>query len=222
MKYNCELIQDLLPLYHDKALSEVSNKIVEEHVQTCNLCKAYSEDIESNVDHLEEANKPPNINTTAFSKQVKRIRKILLTIFIVMILLLTAAVSFIIYLDLSETPSYTFTNYSEAHDLVEGGWIPSNIPTDASDIYVIYNLDSNVVNGSFELTKSARQSFMYTCTPVTSDQFSLLPQSLKSEWSDYKRLIAVKDESVSNLTLVQSDGFLFAISPSGYVLYWSK
>ena len=58
MKYNCELIQDLLPLYHDKALSEVSNKVVEEHVQTCALCKAYSEDIESNVEQLGEASKP--------------------------------------------------------------------------------------------------------------------------------------------------------------------
>jgi len=139
-----------------------------------------------------------------------------------MILLLTAAVSFIVYLDLSETPSHTFTSYSEAHDLIEGGWIPSNIPTDTSDIYIICNLDINVVNGSFEITKSARQSFIYTCTPATSDQFNLLPQSLKSEWSDYKRLIAVKDESVSDLTLVQNDGFLFAISPSGYVIYWSK
>ena len=40
MKLSCEVIRDLLPLYHDGVCSEESREIVEEHVETCADCKA--------------------------------------------------------------------------------------------------------------------------------------------------------------------------------------
>lgn len=39
-KYNCELIQDLLPLYQDNACSNTSRSIVDEHIADCDKCKA--------------------------------------------------------------------------------------------------------------------------------------------------------------------------------------
>ena len=39
MKISCDMIQDLLPLYHDGVCSEESRKIIEEHLQTCENCK---------------------------------------------------------------------------------------------------------------------------------------------------------------------------------------
>lgn len=39
-KYNCELIQDLLPLYQDRACSNTSRSIVDEHIADCDKCKA--------------------------------------------------------------------------------------------------------------------------------------------------------------------------------------
>ncbi|SDX95017.1 Putative zinc-finger [Ruminococcaceae bacterium YAD3003] len=39
MKYNCDLISDLLPLYKDEICSEASRKIVEEHLAECPDCK---------------------------------------------------------------------------------------------------------------------------------------------------------------------------------------
>ena len=39
MKLPCEMIQDLLPLYHDGVCSEESKTIVEEHIATCAACK---------------------------------------------------------------------------------------------------------------------------------------------------------------------------------------
>ena len=39
MKYNCDLISDLLPLYKDEICSETSRKIVEEHLAECPDCK---------------------------------------------------------------------------------------------------------------------------------------------------------------------------------------
>lgn len=40
MKYNCDLIRDLLPLYVDKVCSKSSGEAVEEHVRECNACAA--------------------------------------------------------------------------------------------------------------------------------------------------------------------------------------
>lgn len=39
MKLNCDVIQDLLPLYHDGVCSGESKRIVEEHIATCAACK---------------------------------------------------------------------------------------------------------------------------------------------------------------------------------------
>ena len=36
----CELIQDVLPLYHDGVCSEVSRKLVDSHLESCERCKA--------------------------------------------------------------------------------------------------------------------------------------------------------------------------------------
>ena len=39
MKYNCDVIQDLLPLYADDICSAASKEMVEDHLAECNACK---------------------------------------------------------------------------------------------------------------------------------------------------------------------------------------
>lgn len=41
MKYPCDMIQDLLPLYLDGVCSEESKKAIEEHLAECSDCKAF-------------------------------------------------------------------------------------------------------------------------------------------------------------------------------------
>lgn len=45
MKYPCELIKDLLPLYHDQACSKESIEIIEDHLLECASCKSYYDTI---------------------------------------------------------------------------------------------------------------------------------------------------------------------------------
>ena len=40
MKYDCDVIRDLLPLYADNACSEISRRMVEDHLQECPACRA--------------------------------------------------------------------------------------------------------------------------------------------------------------------------------------
>lgn len=39
MKISCKIVEDLLPLYHDKVCSQESNGLVEEHLKECENCK---------------------------------------------------------------------------------------------------------------------------------------------------------------------------------------
>lgn len=49
----CEIVQDLLPLYYDKACSEASCSFVEKHMAGCSDCqKIYNELQENNVDEV--------------------------------------------------------------------------------------------------------------------------------------------------------------------------
>ena len=45
MKYECDMVRDLLPLYQDSVCSEASRKIVEEHLQECSTCQQMAERI---------------------------------------------------------------------------------------------------------------------------------------------------------------------------------
>ena len=46
---NCNIIKDLLPLYHDDVISEESRELVEEHLKTCLECRNMLEDIKENT-----------------------------------------------------------------------------------------------------------------------------------------------------------------------------
>lgn len=41
MKYPCNMIQDLLPLYHDGVCSRESIEVIENHLSECTACKQY-------------------------------------------------------------------------------------------------------------------------------------------------------------------------------------
>ena len=47
MKLNCELTQDLLPLYAEGMLKEGNRKLVREHLDTCECCRGLLGDLES-------------------------------------------------------------------------------------------------------------------------------------------------------------------------------
>ena len=45
MKYQCNIIKDLLPLYHDEVCSEESRALVQEHLTECEACTKYLDDL---------------------------------------------------------------------------------------------------------------------------------------------------------------------------------
>ncbi len=58
MKISCDIIRDLLPLYHDNVCSTDSRKLIAEHLDNCEECKAELKKYEAEiigVNNMEEA-----------------------------------------------------------------------------------------------------------------------------------------------------------------------
>lgn len=69
MKISCEIIKDLLPLYHDGVCSNDSKKTVEEHMAYCDSCKA---DLQAMDDELPINNRKQNLNESEAVKKLSQ------------------------------------------------------------------------------------------------------------------------------------------------------
>lgn len=74
MKLPCELVQDLLPLYHDGVCSQVSNEIIKEHLSSCKACRNQLAELDAQIDREQElaAAKPLGSISREWDKGMKR------------------------------------------------------------------------------------------------------------------------------------------------------
>lgn len=52
------------------------------------------------------------------------------------------------------TKNISFKNFNEASSYIDNGWVPNNIPENSKNICVTYNIDTNIINGKFELSNA--------------------------------------------------------------------
>lgn len=83
MKYNCEVVRDLMPLWLDDAASEASKKVVLEHMSECNQCVSHYEILSKDIEVEDNEQEPVN-KYTELAKQLKRQRRIRNAIFAVL------------------------------------------------------------------------------------------------------------------------------------------
>lgn len=74
MKYQCEVIKDLLPLYVDDVCSKESKKIIEEHLEICDSCKQYYDAMKSSDNSIISEDKNNEILADSLQKVKKQIR----------------------------------------------------------------------------------------------------------------------------------------------------
>lgn len=114
MNCNCKIIRDLLPLYHDKVVSEESRELVEEHLKTCEECGKFLEDIHEdvgakNIQNIEQ----PIVNS--FKALKKRLRRKTIIKIIISVICAVAVVSTLTYgVFFYETP----VSYSEVKQTI--------------------------------------------------------------------------------------------------------
>lgn len=90
MRMPCDLIQDLLPLYHDEVCSQTSREAVEEHLQDCSTCQKVLDAMGGELLTPEEKEEEKELRPLAewWKKQKKKdhLNAIVYTMFLVVIL----------------------------------------------------------------------------------------------------------------------------------------
>jgi signal peptidase I len=80
----CILVKELVPLYRDKATSDQSNQIIEEHLKECDSCKVYFDDMMAEneylneIGHCSEEDKNDRESYVKIAKRLKKRRKIII------------------------------------------------------------------------------------------------------------------------------------------------
>lgn len=104
MKYDCELIQDIMPLYIDDVLSDKSRKIVGEHLSECSDCRElYKKCSADKNPPVAEDHEESSVRIEKYSKKIRKRRIAIASIIFVFILTVTA--SFVSYVKF-DTPDF--------------------------------------------------------------------------------------------------------------------
>lgn len=130
MKYSCDLIRDLLPLYCDEVCSRDSAEAVQEHIDTCGKCRNIYMEMKRGA--LQETPLEASLNSAEYEKQQlasmrqvkKKIKKkntffgtvgiiigILLTVTIIRVMLVAGVIVFAV--QEGKKDSYTSTDINE-------------------------------------------------------------------------------------------------------------
>ena len=119
----------------------------------------------------------------------------------------------------SSTFSSKFNNYNEATILMENGWISSEIPNTATNIYEVHDLDTNIGNGVFNLSEKEAKEFFETLNPIEKNEV-LKMKSIRKRWCNKKEI----EKNIKNdkYLLGEKGNFLYAIDPNGTVYFWVK
>ena len=128
MKYACNLIRDLMPLYHDDAASRESAQAVEEHLETCSACREYYEKI-CGSDVLEQAAYDKELTKKAaasyqrvYRKLVRKSGKIIgITVLSVLLVLLLLYAAVVGYLYISAESSREVHRDMESYGYLDNG-----------------------------------------------------------------------------------------------------
>jgi predicted anti-sigma-YlaC factor YlaD len=95
MNISCEIIKDLLPLYHDDVCSKESKNMVEEHLQECESCRNELQAMDSElpisnrVENLAEAEVVQKLSKNWRKGMIKSVLKgVFFTLVTVIIILL--------------------------------------------------------------------------------------------------------------------------------------
>ena len=123
MKINCEVVKDLLPQYYDGTLKEDTKDLVKAHLDECEECRAYLEEIKKINEELDKGEMPetPQMGEIgALNKIKKRLaHKRLVTVIVTIAAVFVVLLGAYIYANMH----YTYIPYEDTGIVVRGNEI---------------------------------------------------------------------------------------------------
>ena len=123
MKINCDVVKDLLPQYYDGTLKEDTRNLVKAHLDECEECRAYLEEIKKINEELDKGVMPetPRMGEIgALNKIKKRLaHKRLVTVIVTIAAVFVVILGAYIYANMH----YTYIPYEDTGIVVKGNEI---------------------------------------------------------------------------------------------------
>ncbi len=123
MKINCEVVKDFLPQYYDGTLKEDTRDLVKAHLDECEECRAYFEEIKKINEELDKGEMPetPRMGEIgALNKIKKRLaHKRLVTVIVTIAAVFVVLLGTYIYANMH----YTYIPYEDTGIVVKGNEI---------------------------------------------------------------------------------------------------
>lgn len=120
---NCEVVQDLLPLYIDNVCSDESRRVVTEHLESCDVCKKLYEDMRNPV--KQDLSEPELDSRQAFKEMNRkwRIKKISIICVSILLTAIVCIAGYMVVQNVSSVHDYFFPTASVTlRDLTDDEW----------------------------------------------------------------------------------------------------
>lgn len=132
IELNCEIVRDLLPLYHDGVVSDSSKLAVEKHLEVCEPCKNEYEELSAELSIESTENNTKNTFIKMMSKQkVKRIC-ILITSIVLTCVLVISTMFVLTEVPLVKVPETEIKIYNTYGYETETGY----------EFFILYNINA--------------------------------------------------------------------------------
>lgn len=159
MNKQCEILQDLLPLYVDGACSESSSKMIKEHLETCPECKALYEKLCAITG--EDLLKAEMVGVVA-NHEKKAKKKRLLTVFasvvLTIVLIFTVISLWPASIDYGSSEIYSREDMNEAIDLIKDQFYSWK----GCKLYSIYYTDDSFCQREVDYVNTLTDDVVYT------------------------------------------------------------
>ncbi|HEL1180917.1 TPA: zf-HC2 domain-containing protein [Streptococcus equi subsp. zooepidemicus] len=211
MRYDCELIQDLLPLYVDDTLSDYSRAIVEAHLTSCKDCQADLDDIRQDYGKAEEELQEYQAEVCAFSRFIRKQRQQMI-VATIGICLATGIMSSILTAHRIRAPyDYVAIDVGEHTQLNKEGLLSTARTTAKDHVALVYKHKAQKVNGSFKLSELQARKIQQQ-----------LKQAMLKEANATDISSRQLDQSQKRLSCNQDDQLVYIISTDGRIYYFGR
>ncbi|HEL0246086.1 TPA: zf-HC2 domain-containing protein [Streptococcus equi subsp. zooepidemicus] len=211
MRYDCELIQDLLPLYVDDTLSDYSRAIVETHLTSCKDCQADLDDIRQDYGKAEEELQEYQAEVCAFSRFIRKQRQQMI-VATIGICLATGIMSSILTAHRIRAPyDYVAIDVGEHAQLKKGGLLSTAKTTAKDHVALVYKHKAQKVNGSFKLSELQARKIQQQ-----------LKQAMLNKTNTSDASSRQLDQSQKRLSCNQADQLVYVVSTDGRIYYFGR
>ena len=159
MNKQCEIVQDLLPLYVDGACSESSSEMIKEHLETCPECKALYEKLCANTgEDLLKAEMAGVVANHEKKAKKKRLLTVFASVVLTIVLIFTVISLWPASIDYGSSEIYSREDMNEAIALIKDQFYS----WEGCKLYSIYYTDDSFCQREVDYVNTLTDDVVYT------------------------------------------------------------